>query len=172
MLRHTGAMNDALRAITAQAESHVARSGWDQPIRLFALVRTQDLKESDPAVSLVDDLELACVEQDTTGLPTELEAMLSAVSWPDDVIGALIALERFVLPTNSEVEVSNEAQLTTADVASHPGRHDVRMVAAALRDGTTMNAIRARNHDEQNSVAMGSTLIPQLNAAVLATLSS
>ena len=42
---------DALRAAVVEAERHVAGFGWDQPPRLFALVRTLDLLAREPGLA-------------------------------------------------------------------------------------------------------------------------
>ena len=38
------------RAVT-ETETHVAAHGWDQPVRVFALVRTAEALEADPDVA-------------------------------------------------------------------------------------------------------------------------
>src|SRR5699024_5611632 len=48
------AADDPLLRAAVDTEQHVARAGWDQPPRLFALVRTSRLREREP--DLVPDL--------------------------------------------------------------------------------------------------------------------
>jgi len=45
----------------AETETHVAAHGWDQPVRVFALVRTAEALEADPDVA--DLLDAATVEE-------------------------------------------------------------------------------------------------------------
>ena len=53
--RHHGPVTDTPQPVTdpltlaaLDTERHVAASGWDQPVRLFALVPTADLLEREP----------------------------------------------------------------------------------------------------------------------------
>ena len=72
-----------------ETERHVSSSGWDQPPRLFALVRTAGLVEQEPhlrAQLATDDPDaLTAIEQE--GLPhtSSLESLLGRLAWPADV---------------------------------------------------------------------------------------
>ena len=51
------------RAVT-ETEAHVAAFGWDQPVRVFALVRTNEALAADPDVAEL--LDAATVEESRT----------------------------------------------------------------------------------------------------------
>ena len=54
-----------------EVESHAARSGWDQPAQIFAIVETADLLEREPHLAEILGIDaqsqvLTPVEQETT----------------------------------------------------------------------------------------------------------
>ena len=79
-----------------ETERYVAAAGWDQPVRLFALVETAALLAAEPASAQqlgrdpgADPADaLSAIEQD--GLPPTdpLEDFLGMLAWPPDVAGA------------------------------------------------------------------------------------
>lgn len=159
-----------LPAVVREVEQHVAAGGWDQPTRLFAIVPTAALLESDPTLTLSGELALTSIEQELEDVSVTLDELLGHIAWPDDVVGAIVVVERIVLPPEAQDELpdENDAHLIAA-VADHPDRRDVRMVSAVLRTGSNMNALRYRLHDEPDSVAIAPDLVPQLNDALAAT---
>jgi hypothetical protein len=166
-----------LRAAVVEAERHVAGFGWDQPPRLFALVRTRDLVAREPglAAQLGDPAEIGAdhytaVEQDGLAPTSSIESMLGTLAWPPEVDGAAIALERLVVPPHAERELPGDPEQAVEHLAAHPDRRDVRLVAGVLRDGTAMCALRQRVHDDDGAVAVGPDLVPGLVHALLATL--
>ena len=155
-----------------EVEQHVAAGGWDQPVRLFALVPTVDVMAADPSLSLSGDLSLTSVEQELEQVVTSVEDLLATIAWPEEIVGAIVVLERIILPPEAEVDLpddSDEAFMRIA--ADHPMRRDVRMVSAVLRSGQNMNALRFKIHDNDSDVAVAADLIPSLNEGVLATFS-
>ena len=161
-------MNSDLAAVAAEVEQHVAREGWNQHPRLFALVATSDVTASDPHLVLDEARKYTSVEQDITEQSRDVDDLLADITWPSDVLGAAIVIERIVVPESAEHEVDT-ASSPNAAAAAHPLRDDVRMVAAVLRDGTDVNALRFRSHDDDTEVALAPNLVPALNAALLAT---
>lgn len=162
-----------LSAVVREVEQHVAAAGWDQPIRLFALVPTADVLAADPSISLSGDLALTSVEQELDNVVTSVEDLLATIAWPDDVVGAIVVLERIILPPEAQVDLPDDSDESFVRIAAdHPMRRDVRMVSAALRTGENMNALRFRIHDSDDDVAVAPDLVPGLNDAVLSTLTS
>jgi len=159
-------MKSALPAIVAEVESYVGVAGWDQPVRLFALVLTKDLLATNPQLALTGDLPLTSVEQELDDLTAPLDELLATIEWPHDVAGAIVVVERIILPP--EVELPDDDSVLDF-IAEHPDKHEVRMVSAVLRTGESINALRLRNHDDENSVSIAPDLVPQLNEALLAT---
>jgi hypothetical protein len=165
---------DGLRAAVLEAERHVAGFGWDQPPRLFALVRTQELIAREPGLAAQlgspapDDL--TAVEQDGLAPTSSIESMLGTLAWPPEVDGAAMALERVVVPPEAERDLPDDPALAVEHLAGHADRRDVRLVVGVLRDGTAMCALRQRLHDDDAAVAVGPDLVPGLVHALLATL--
>jgi hypothetical protein len=172
---------DALARAVRELEQHVASTGWDGPVRVFALVRTAGAIARDPglATALGDEVvaaatrdpeHLTAVEQD--GLPESdtLEALLGRLAWPGTVDGAAIVVERIVVPPEAEAQAPRDPDAALAYLWEHPDRRELRLAAGVLRDGTSACAVRARDHDDDDRVAVGADLVPGLVAAVAATL--
>jgi hypothetical protein len=164
-----------LRDAVVEAERHVAGFGWDQPPRLFALVRTQDLLAREPGLgehlsAPADAHHYTAVEQDGLLATSSLETLLGRLAWPPEVDGAALAVERLVVPPEAERDLPADREAAIARLSAHEGRRDVRLVVGVLRDGTAMCALRQRDHDEDSSVALGPDLVPGLVHALRATL--
>jgi hypothetical protein len=163
-----------LLTAAVDTERHVARLGWDQPPRLFALVRTALLREREPSLAdqlaEADDEGLTAVEQE--GLPptSDLQSLLARVAWPDDVVGAALSIERIVVPPEAERDLPEDPRAATEQLAAHPARKDVRLLAACLRDGQQVCLLRQRDHDSDDAVAVGQDIAPGLTHALAATL--
>lgn len=171
------ALADAVREI----EHHVAAAGWDAPVRVFALVRTQAALAAEPgladqldpqvlAAARADDQHLTSVEQE--GLPSadDLEQLLGGLTWPPTVDGAAVTVERVVLPPGAEDDLPADPDAALAALLAHPQRQDVRLAVAVLRDGPAWCAVRTRAHDSDDAVGQGPDLVPGLVEAVRATL--
>lgn len=173
----------ALSPLVVDVEQQVAREGWEQPARLFALVETSDLVRRDPA--LAEELGLAGsdappltpVEQDDLPPGVELEDLLGQIAWPAEVAGTMVAVERLVLPPEAEAELPADPEQVAAWAASHPARRDVRLVAGVLRDGSRYCAVRVRpdadnpgDSDPEGDLLTGDDLAPALTDALAATL--
>ncbi|NLI04726.1 MAG: hypothetical protein GX483_05570 [Actinomycetaceae bacterium] len=170
----------ALRDATLEIERHVARGGWDGPVRIFALVKAQaalaanpELAEELPADVQVDAITdpntLFSVEQEDLPHANTLEELLGSIVWPDSVDGAALSVERIVLPPSAEVNLPEDEAEALEVLKTHPQREDVRMVVATLRAGETWSAIRMKSHDEDASVLSAEDLVPGLAAALQQT---
>ena len=157
-----------------ETERHVAGAGWDQPPRLFALVRTLGLLEREPHllahVGEGDKDGFTAIEQE--GLPdtSSLESLLAQLAWPEDVEGVALAVERMVVPPEAERDLPADPDQAAAALAAHPDRKDVRLLVAVLRDGESTCLLRQRDHDTDDKVASGSDIAPGLVQALRATL--
>ena len=169
-------MNVRLDRLTLDIERHAAASGWDQPARLFALVETADLLRREP--QLAEDLGLVPGEPggltpvDQGDLPnhSSLDELLGGISWPPEVLGTAVTVERLMVPPGVEADMPQEESEALRWLAEHPQRQEVRMVVSVLRDGSSSAALRIRAHDEETSVLTGEDLVPALTEALAATL--
>ncbi|GAB3703904.1 PPA1309 family protein [Mariniluteicoccus flavus] len=175
---------DALVAALIEIERHVGRSGWDQPARLFALVRTDELLVAEPALAAHLGLRatqdgapegaLTSIEQEDfrevgrDGDESDLPQVLSRIAWPDAVHGCAIALERSFLPPSAEREIPADPQEAAAFVAGHPERQDLRVVVGATRQRITHGVARLVTSPED--LLGGDDLAPGIASALAATL--
>ena len=158
-----------------QTERHVALAGWDQPPRLFALVRTAGLLEREPHLRAQlgeadEEGALTAIEQEGLPATSSLESFLARLAWPQDVEGVALALERLVVPPEAEHDLPVDPDLAAEALATHPDRKDVRLLVAVLRDGESTCLLRQRDHDTDDRVASGPDIAPALVQALSATL--
>lgn len=169
-----------LAEAVTEVEAHVATSGWDAPMRVFALVSTQAALEAEPALAdalpaeAVDaardnPLHLTSVEQDGVPESVQLDDLLASITWPEAVAGAALVVERIILPPSAEEGIPDDPSAALAYLAEHPDRQDVRMAVGVLRDGTSWCALRTRANDSASDVAGGPALVPGLVDALRAT---
>ncbi|MGA4668608.1 PPA1309 family protein [Propionibacteriaceae bacterium Y1923] len=163
---------NALIAALMEIERHVTSQGWDQPGRLFALVRTDELIRNEPSLAahLAQGNEdaLSSVEQEDFRTGEDLEAVLKKMTWPASVHGCAIALETSFLPPQYEQSIPEDAEEAAAFVAQHEQRQDVRVVAGALRDGSRYAVGRLLTHPDD--LLGGEAFAPGLIDAVAGTL--
>ena len=171
----------ALERAVRELEQHVAAGGWDGPIRLFALIRTAGALARDPglAAQLPEDVvtaaqqdadHLTAVEQENLPEVESLESLLGMIAWPPTVDGASVVVERIVVPPGAETNLPDDPEQARVALLNHPLRRDVRLAAGVLRGGHQMCAVRARDVDRDDRVAVGSDLVPGLTAALAQTL--
>jgi hypothetical protein len=163
-----------------ELERHVARDGWDAPLRVFALVRTGEAIARDPSLgeqlppdlvaSSTDPTHITSIEQEDLPEADGLEQLLAQIAWPDAVDGAALVCERVVVPPDVESELPSDPDEALAALMAHPAREDVRLAVGVLRDGTTSCALRTRRNDDDLAVGTGPDLVPGLTAALTATL--
>lgn len=168
-----------LRRAVLEIDAALASEGWDQPARLYALVDTGRLLQREPALADRLGLEpdvagqpadgLTAVEQETLPADRALEDVLAGIEWPVDVDGCAAAVERVVLPPSAEEALPDDPVALRTYAAEHPDRHEVRIVAAALRDGRAHCTLRIRGHGDRDLLE-GADLVPGLVALVADTL--
>jgi hypothetical protein len=173
-------MNARLTQVALDIERHVSAAGWDQPPHLYALVETADLLSREPQLAAEIGLEgsqaavapggLTPVDQGDLPAHDTLEELLAGISWPPEVLGTAIAVERLMLPPGEEPNLPAGEAEALEWVTGHPKREDVRLVVAVLRDGSRAAALRMRSHDDEQAVLSGPDLVPGLADALGATL--
>lgn len=163
-----------LTAAAADTESHVARAGWDQAPRMFALVRNALLLEREAGMAEqlrdADPAGWTAVEQDGLPQTSDVESLLGRVAWPEDVDGVALALERIVVPPDAEQDLPEDREEAASSLAAHPERRDVRLLVAVTRAGDSICLLRQREHDHDDAVAIGADIAPGLVHALQATL--
>jgi hypothetical protein len=167
--------NADLETVVRELEAHAADAGWDRPERLFALVDTAELVSREPQLADALGVEgeprgLTPVEQEELPPGTSLEQVLAEIVWPGEVAGCAAIAERLVLPPEADDQIPDDPDAAQEFAASHPGRQEVRIVAAALRGGDSACAIRLRSHDDAESVLVSPDLVPGLLMLLHATL--
>jgi len=169
--------NAVLQAAVREIEAHAAEAGWDQPSRLYALVPTSDLVLREPKLAAAMGIDeasaagsLTPVEQDQVPQERSLEEVLEQIMWPAEVYGCAAVVERLVLPPNADEELPEDPEAAEEYAAGHPDRQEVRIVAAATRDGSTYCALRMKSHDDDNSVVESDDLVPALLELLMSTL--
>ncbi|HET9139764.1 PPA1309 family protein [Actinophytocola sp.] len=161
-----------LIAVAREVEDFVSSAGWDQAPQLFALVPTADLLAAQPelADTLAQSAAITPVAQDA--LPdADLATALAAIVWPETVHGCALAQEIVVLPPEAEEDLPDDADVMRQVAAEHPQRREARLVAAVLRDGSTVCLLRLRGEGDDDELVESPDLAPNLTKALLATLS-
>ncbi|SDE16492.1 hypothetical protein SAMN04489747_2683 [Auraticoccus monumenti] len=167
-----------LLACLVELERHVGELGPDQPPRLFALVRNDDLLAAEPGLAQQLGIRssadggpveaLTAVEQDTFTPGTDLIGALSGIEWPDSVHGCAVACERSFLPAGLEHDLPDDPEQAAAAVHEHPQRQDVRVVVGVLRSGHRHGVARLVQHPEE--LLGGVDLVPGLAQVLAYTL--
>lgn len=154
--------NDLVLAQTVrELDAFVAISGWDQPARLFAVVAQTELAAQQPELVLDNTTsEFAFIEQDLDFADADLVESLAKITWPDEVAGVALAVERLI-----SLQPQDDADLTEETKVG-----EIRILAVVMRSGANINAIRQRAHDQDSDVAIATDLVPALNVALLQTL--
>ncbi len=166
-------MDDELFRVLVDVETHVGRSGWDQPAKLFALVESARLVASEPqlAEQVTGTLRpgaLSAVEQDGFQLGSDLPATFGAIQWGPEVAGCALAVERAMVPADVEPDLPSDPAVAAQVVAKHPRRMDLRIVAGVLRNGSR-HAV-ARLADRPEELLSGANLVPGLLSVLELTL--
>jgi hypothetical protein len=179
MAAMTPASSARLTRAVVEVEQYVAGGGWDQPPRLYALVETAELLAREPALAArlgPSSLpgELTPVEQEDLPRHATLEELLAGITWPAEVAGAALVVERVMLPPQAEAELAEAGGDPDRDlvewVARHPQRQEVRLAVGVLRSGARECALRLRSHDSDDAVMSGPDLVPGLAEALAGTL--
>lgn len=165
--------DDALVAALIEIEHHIARAGWDQPARLFALVRTDALIRQEP--SLAQHLRagspdsLSSIEQEDFVLGEDPVETFATMQWPASVSGCALMIERSFLPPQFEADIPEDADAAADFVHRHPERQDARVIVGVLRDGEQHAIARLKSHPED--LLGGAELAPGLTHVLAGTLS-
>lgn len=161
-----------------ELERHASEKGWDQPIRVYALVATTDLIEREPALAEmlglgedVDADDLTPVEQEPLPEGMPIEEALGRMAWPEAVTGCALVMERLVMKGSDETLAPPEDADPGQWAKDQPDAEEVRMVAGVLRDGARHSAMRMRQYDSDDQVLNGEDLMPALTSALALTLS-
>lgn len=175
--------NTALAAALSEVDRHLAAGGWDQPARLYALVKTADLVRTEPALAqslglpgvseISDDESLTPVEQESPQPGQPLDEWLAGIGWPIEVLGCALAHEVLALPPSVEADIPDADDADPISwAAAHPQRREVRMLVGVMRDGSRASILRVRatTTDEPDDVVRGEALAPRLADALAATL--
>mgnify|MGYP001259420113 CR=1 FL=1 len=164
---------DAPTAALAAAVLEVARHVEDGPLpspRLFALARSAELMAASPSLAALlgadgdgtgapDDLHLTPIDlDDGTATAADPLAALASVQWPDLAAGGAIACD--LAPTAWTVR--EEAGGRHLDA----GRR-LRVVVAALENGTTWSAV---HRGDEDGYVLGAALLPEISSALVQTL--
>lgn len=189
-----GSTNAALTQSLIELEQHVAKAGWDQGPRLFALADTAELIKAEPRLaaalapetlvpmpmepggglgSAIGPLRTyTSIEQEGFPGGKALDEALAGIGWPTTVDGAALVVERVMLPPTAEAEMPEDGDSVDLDAwaAEHPERQEVRIVVGVLRDGSRDCALRLRSRDSDDEVLSGPTLVPHLVEALAQTL--
>ena len=163
----------ALADVVREVEAHAARSGWDQPAQLFALVETADLVEREPHLAEVLGVERAGGGPHPGRAGDHLgEPRGAAVHDPVAARGGRLCRgaggDDGAARTPSDVP--DDAEAAAEYAASHPQREEARIVAGSLRSGESFCAIRQRAHDDDDMVLAGPDLVPALLELLQTTL--
>ena len=173
----------SLRLAVSSLEKDVAQLGWDQSPSLFALVPTQAIfpqLEAEMEPTQAEQLRAALSEnpQHLTAVlqdhlpPADLMETLAHLVFGEDVAGVAVAMERFLVSPQADAEAPTDPKEREKFLLAHPSRQDVRIVAAATRDGNTWCASRARSEDSDDMVAQGDNIVPELLEVLKAMLVS
>lgn len=162
---------ERLSAALIEIEHFVARSGWDQPSRLFALVPTVELLAAEPALGgqlqVTTPDQLSSVEQDDFHPGSDILQTLASISWPPTVAGAALTTQRTFLPADLESQIPLDPDQAADFVANHPQHEEIRVVIGVMRDGTHYGVARLASNPEE--LLAGDNLVPALSNALMRT---
>ncbi|SDR87747.1 PPA1309 family protein [Microlunatus soli] len=170
--------SDALVAALLELERHVGQGGWDQPPRLFALVRTDAVIAAEP--QLVEQLglrgsadgghpdALTAIEQDHFKPSADLLTDLAEIVWPEAVYGCALTLESSFLPADAEADIPDDPQAAAEYVAGHAAQQEMRVVVGVDRAEHRHGVARVRSRPDD--LLGAPDLVPGLTEALAHTL--
>ncbi|MFC3997227.1 PPA1309 family protein [Nocardiopsis sediminis] len=169
-------MSFNIREVVMDIERHASGQGWDQPIRVYALVPTADLVGREPALAEMLGVsgevgadELTPVEQEPLPSDMAFEEALGRMAWPETVAGCALVMERLVVKGSDETLTPPGDADPGEWARRQDGAEEIRMVAGVLRDGGRHSALRMRSHDSDEQVLHGEDLVPALTSALALT---
>ncbi|MGO1285675.1 MAG: PPA1309 family protein [Brachybacterium sp.] len=161
----------ALAAAVLEVARHVEGTALPSP-RLFALARSGELMKASPSLAALlgadgdgtgtpDDLHLTPIDlEDGSPISSDPLAALESVQWPDLAAGGAIICD--LAPSAWSVrEGEAEGEL--------PSGRSLRVVVAALGDGTTWSAL---DRGDEKGYVLGAALLPEITRALVQTLRS
>ena len=166
---------DATTAALAAAVLEVARHVENDPLpapRLFALARSAELVEASPSLAALlgadgegagaqDGLHLTPIDlDDGSQVAEDPLAALESVRWPDLAAGGAIACD--LAPSAWTARAEDSGRGLEAD-------RQLRVVVAALGDGTTWSAI---DRGTEEGYVLGAALLPEITRALEETLAT
>ncbi len=169
--------SSALEIPLREIEFHVAANGWDQPVRLFALVDTHQLLEQQPDLratigGVADVPLLTSVEQENLPKHDDLTDLLAQLSWPPSVEGVAVVAERIVLPADRDTQLPSDPQQARSMAIADPHAHDLRVAAAATRSGDRFCLLRLREYDDDKTLVAGPDLMVGLTDLIHTSLTT
>ncbi|WP_193104120.1 PPA1309 family protein [Brachybacterium sp. FME24] len=170
---------DTPTAALAAAVLDIARHLEDEPLtspRLFALARSAELMASSPSLAALlgatgdgtdthDELHLTPIDLDD-GADSDVVApggqdplaALQVVQWPDLAAGGAIACD--LAPSAWVLREEHSG-------ADLPAGRPLRVIVAALADGTSWSAV---HRGDEDGYVLGAALLPDISAALAQTL--
>lgn len=170
---------DAPTAALAAAVLEVARHVEGGPLsapRLFALARSTELMASSPSLAALlgaddgtddgtvhDDLHLTPIDlDDGSARAADPLAVLESAQWPDLATGGAIACD--LAPEAWTIRDEEEPSLAGQP---RPNGRSLRVIVAALSDGTTWSAV---DRGDEDGYVLGAALVPGISQALAQTL--
>jgi hypothetical protein len=168
----------ALAAAVLEVARHVEAGPLPAP-RLFALARSTELIAASPALAALlgaegeganahDSLHLTPIDLDegessapAASIASDPLAALEAVQWPDLAAGGAIACD--LAPS----AWSGRTDQDESDDSALPSVRALRVVVAALTDGTTWSAV---HRGDEDGYVRGAALLPEISEALVQTL--
>lgn len=164
---------DPPTAALAAAVLEVARHVEDGPLpapRLFALARSAELMAASPSLAALlgadgegvearDALHLTPIDlDDGSAVAADPLAVLESAQWPELAAGGAIACDLAPAAWTVREEVGGRRL---------PVDRPLRVVVAALDDGTTWSAV---HHGGEDGYVLGTALLPEISQALVQTL--
>ena len=160
----------ALAAAVLEVARHVEGSVLPAP-RLFALARSAELMAASPSLAALlgavgddggapDDLQLTPIDLDDGSTPAAADPLtvLESAQWPDLAAGGAIVCD--LAPSAWSARDGEDDQKL-------PSGSSLRVVVAALADGTTWSAVQRSDKDDY---VLGAALLPEISQALVQTL--
>ncbi|EGD55257.1 PPA1309 family protein [Gordonia neofelifaecis] len=145
----------------AQCLAYTAELPWGSAPTLFALVPTAVLAQQAPdLIDPDDDSALSPIVQETG--TSDLEELLTTLTWPAQVVGCALVTEITLLPPDAEADLDAALEPLLADPAAadeaarqaahaHPEKQSARLAAGVLRAGKRVALLALRDDDAQSA---------------------
>jgi len=152
-----------LEIVIRELDAHISDAGWDQPVQLFAILsESPELAMDSEYLKNASQEQLFFEPQGIDFSDNSVIDVLRTLGWNEAVIGLAIAAERII-----SVEDKDASDYETQ---SYSATQEIRVMSIAMRDGRTLNAIRYRSHDNPEDLLTGAELVPELNQALIGSM--